>query len=242
MNYIAEINSFYDWLEINQVSSSAISLWHALMAVANKASWQSRFTVAISVLELKTGLQRRTLERARNELQQKGRISWKKRSGNLAAEYSLISLCDKTSINYDAQSVVQSVAQVDVQSVAQPVDINKLNYTKQNIIINGEEKILPEDLFKTLNNILTQQSYLEMLCMNFSIKSLQDLSNYLKRFFVDLATRGELRRDVEDAKSHFSNWLKTELSREKRESKKTKINKTVHPINDSLESKVYTKF
>ena len=37
MNYIAEINQFYDRLETNPLSSNAIALWHALMATANKA-------------------------------------------------------------------------------------------------------------------------------------------------------------------------------------------------------------
>ena len=119
MNYIAEINAFYDWLETNPISYQAINLWHALMATANKAGWTSRFQVAISTLELKTGLtNRKAVERARNELAQRGRITWRSRPGNQSAEYSIISLCDKYTPSFVAQPV------------AQPVAINKLNETK----------------------------------------------------------------------------------------------------------------
>lgn len=125
MNYLREINAFYDWLETNSISSSAIALWHALMAINNKCGWITEFAVAISVLEIKTGLKRRTLERARNELEQKGRLTWKTRKGNQSATYTIVSLID-------AQTVVQVDAQYDVQCVAQPDAINKLNKTKLN--------------------------------------------------------------------------------------------------------------
>src|SRR5436190_24270962 len=96
MNYISEINRFYDWLETNQVPKSAIALWHALMHIANKTGWEQRFTVAISTVESKTGFKRSELNVARNILTQKGRISWRARGGNLCAEYEMIPICDHT--------------------------------------------------------------------------------------------------------------------------------------------------
>jgi len=124
MNYLLEINALYDWLETNPMSEHAIGLWYALMHINNKAGWQREFAVAISVLELKTGMSKKTIERARNELSQKGRITWNSRSGNQSAVYRLVSLMD-------AQTVSQSVPQVVVQTVSQTVAINKLNKTKQ---------------------------------------------------------------------------------------------------------------
>lgn len=73
MKYLSEINAFYDWLEINQLSTSAIALWHTIMHINNKAGWVKTFTVAESVLSIKTGLSGRTVRNARNELKQKGR-------------------------------------------------------------------------------------------------------------------------------------------------------------------------
>lgn len=132
MNYIQEINAFYDWLETNPLSGNAINLWHALMATANKAGWVNKFAVAISILEAKSGLNKKAVERARNELAQKGRVVWRSRNGNRSAEYSLISLCDKKGGQNVAQDVPQSVPQDVPQSVPQSGAINKLNETKLN--------------------------------------------------------------------------------------------------------------
>lgn len=94
LNYLKEINAFYDWLELNSLSTSSIVLWHALMHINNKAGWAKEFTVATSVLSVKTGLSDRTIRNARNELKQKGRIDWKSRSGNKSAIYTIIPLSE----------------------------------------------------------------------------------------------------------------------------------------------------
>ncbi len=93
MDYMREINAFYDWLAINpQITDSARNLWHALMHTANRAGWITEFTVAISTLEAKTGMSRAALYRARNVLQQAKRISFAKRGGNLCATYTIFPL------------------------------------------------------------------------------------------------------------------------------------------------------
>ncbi|WP_458414550.1 DnaD domain protein [Schinkia sp. CFF1] len=165
MNYIKEINAFYDWLETNSISTSAIVLWHALMAINNKCGWIPEFTVATSVLEVKTGLNRRTIERARNELKQKNRINWNSRKGNQSALYKLVrfydaqtvvqDVVDKTlvrqeAISFDAQYVAQDDAQYVAQDDAQPVAINKLNKTKLNetkLSLNLDVDVEPNNIW-----------------------------------------------------------------------------------------------
>lgn len=132
MNYINEIKAFYDQLETNSLPSPAIVLWHALMLINNKTGWQPEFAVAVSVLEVKTGLNAKAIERARNTLQQAGLITWRKRKGNQSAVYSINSLYDKLNSSFVAQDVVQSVPQPVAQPVPQSVAINKQNKTKQN--------------------------------------------------------------------------------------------------------------
>jgi DnaD/phage-associated family protein len=83
------INAFYDRLETNQLSTSAIALWHALANVNNKAGWPKVFGVARSVLCIKTGLSDRTVTNARNELKLKGYIDFKSRNGSKSAVYEL---------------------------------------------------------------------------------------------------------------------------------------------------------
>ncbi|GEN74107.1 hypothetical protein [Chryseobacterium lathyri] len=135
MNYIKEINSFYDWLETNSVSDSVITLWHGLMHINNKTGWKLEFTVAISTLQVKTGLSSASIKRARNVLSQLGRIKWKQRNGNLSSVYEIIPFADHSELQNEPQTVPQSVP----QTVPQSVPINKLNETKQNSILLKKE-------------------------------------------------------------------------------------------------------
>ena len=119
---MSEIKAFYDSLETNRLNANDIALWYALMSVANKTNWQSEFTVAIMVLEIKSGLNRKSVQRARNKLKEFGYIDFKQRGGNQSAMYTINSLVSRT----DPQSVPQSVPQSDPQSVPQSVPINRL--------------------------------------------------------------------------------------------------------------------
>lgn len=136
MNYIKEINSFYDWLETNSVSDSAITLWHAMMHINNKAGWKVEFTVASSVLCLKSGLSNSSFKRARNVLKQSGRIEWRERKGNQSAIYELKSFV----VQYEPQTVPQSEPQSEPQTVPQSEPINKLKETKLNLLLEKEAK------------------------------------------------------------------------------------------------------
>lgn len=92
LNYLREINAFYDRLETNPLSGGAVSLWHALMQVNNRARWKKKFTVAVVVLCYKSGLSESSFKRARKELYEKGYIHYEKQLGNKAAMYEMISL------------------------------------------------------------------------------------------------------------------------------------------------------
>lgn len=137
MNYIKEINSFYDWLETNPLASSCIVLWYALMHIANKAGWPDTFAVAVSVLEIKTGLKKDTIYDARNKLQQAGRIKWNSRRGNQSAVYKIISFENES--KKPTQVPTQPSTQVPTQPSMQSSTINKLNETKLNETIVAEE-------------------------------------------------------------------------------------------------------
>lgn len=151
MNYIKLINAFYDRLETNSLSSSAIALWHALVHICNKTAWQREFSVAASVLCAKTGLSERTISNARNELKQKGYIDFRSRGGNKSPIYILKDLSESLSANIsdnlsnkeslsaiNADSVSDNVSDIPSDSVSgNPSILNKLNKTKQNETISA---------------------------------------------------------------------------------------------------------
>ncbi|MFQ3544404.1 DnaD domain protein [Halobacillus rhizosphaerae] len=91
MNYIKECNMFFDQLELNQLSSSSVSLWFILLQYHNKSGWKDEFSVPASALKLKAGLSEGSFQRARKELMEKGLLTYKSMGRNLAAVYQMIS-------------------------------------------------------------------------------------------------------------------------------------------------------
>ena len=165
MNYIAEVKAFYDRLELNPLTAPAIALWHALVSIANKSGWQQEFTASVSILMLKSGLNAQAIKRARNQLEQKGYITWRSRGGNQSAIYHLNSLVVQNEGKNVPQSELQSVPQSVPQSEPQGVPINKLNKTKRNE--TDIPPISPVELFEEFwtaypkegNRFLTEQEY-----------------------------------------------------------------------------------
>ena len=166
MDYIAEINAFYIWLETNELTNPAITLWYALMHTANRIGFQNKFTVAISTLEAKTNLNKKAIERARNNLQQTGRIKWKKRDGNQSAIYEIIVLCDKKDIDFVPQTVPQTVPQDDPINISSSLLQDNINKKKRDKGVVGGKEFIPPTLeevkaycFERKNNIDPQKFF-----------------------------------------------------------------------------------
>jgi DnaD/phage-associated family protein len=150
VDYTKEINAFFDWLETNTLTDSAIVLWHALMHTCNRAGWPDEFAVAISTLSNKTGLKKDAINRARHRLQQTGRIDFQSRAGQQSAIYKILPFhveAQKTSQskqNIDCDVINDTKrdanrAQSDAQSATQTASINKdLNTSSSSSSGQGE--------------------------------------------------------------------------------------------------------
>lgn len=152
MNYLSEILAFYNWLEMNPMPASAIDLWHALLYTANKSGWASEFSAPISILKIRTGLNKDAIYRARNTLTQMGLIEYRTRGGNQSAVYKLYSIASLKPTQGATQTATQEapVSEIATQTATQPAThtasqtatqpasqaatINKLNKTKRNKI------------------------------------------------------------------------------------------------------------
>ena len=173
MNYIKLLNSFYDRLETNSLSTSAIALWHAIVHVNNKAGWPEEFTVAVSVLCVKTGLSERTVNNARNDLKINGLIDFRSRKGNKSAIYKVIDL--SATIAYK-HSDKDSVSEIDADSPSDNRSGNAsdnlsdnasalLKETKQNKTKQDDDNHLPmnpfifyeQEGFGTLSSFIGEQ-------------------------------------------------------------------------------------
>ena len=82
----------FDYIERNPLSASAVTLWHALMHINNKARWLESFTVAALVLRLKSGLMNSSFKRARTELKEKDYIDYESRGNGQAPVYRMVGL------------------------------------------------------------------------------------------------------------------------------------------------------
>lgn len=166
---MAEIKAFYDRLELNPLPSPAIALWHALMSIANKTGWKQEFTVAVSVLVLKSGLNAQAIKRARNRLEQDGYITWKSRGGNQSAVYHLNSLVVQNEYKnvpqFVPQNEPQSVPQTVPQCEPQSVPINKHKQNNISVSVNACERF--EEFWavypKQANRLLAEQAYSQLL-------------------------------------------------------------------------------
>lgn len=154
MNYLAEIKAFYDLVQVKQLSTGQIALWHALMAINNKCAWIEWFTVPNIMLELNTGMSRSGVLKARNSLKQYGLIDFKA-NGTKATNYKMITIAkSKQESNQDStQESEQASKQVSTQVGKQDSNtLNKLNETKhikenkkkkygenQNVLFTDEE-------------------------------------------------------------------------------------------------------
>ena len=92
MNYITELNTFYDRLPTRRLSPSAIALYGVLMHLANRAHWPAAFSVAESTLVGILGLSGRSMRRARAELVAAGVVKHEPRPGRQAPVYKLACL------------------------------------------------------------------------------------------------------------------------------------------------------
>ncbi len=123
MNYIKQLNAFYKLLSNNPLSSNAQCLYSYLLNKNNELGWIKEFTIANMIVCGFTGLSRQALDRARNELKQKGYIKYSKGISNQAGKYLIV--------NFVTQDDTQSDTQDDTQSGHEVSTLNKLNKTEE---------------------------------------------------------------------------------------------------------------
>jgi DnaD/phage-associated family protein len=107
MDFVAEMTSFMDWLEINPLEPTTQTLWFHLIAIANKSGCPEWFTVANSLLQAKVGVTENTLSKHRNYLVQKGRIEYKSQGKQKAGKYKIIPFTSNIAVDHQVNSAVK---------------------------------------------------------------------------------------------------------------------------------------
>lgn len=78
------------------------------------------------------------------------------------------------------------------------------------------------DLSETHDTILSDQPWLEIICMNNHLASIEIAKQYVSLFFRKLQNEGAERKSIADFKSHFARWLSIELQKQQKEKHGTK--------------------
>ncbi len=149
LNYIAEINAFYNWVICNPLPPDAQALWHVLMQLNNRCAikvndewyWRVEFSIPNSTLTSILAFSRQQLDRMRNVLIQTGRIVYKKGKGNQSGRYRMIPVEAK----YVTQSVTQSDTQTDTQVWSQSVQLCNIFGTLINSNSNYNNQLFCND-------------------------------------------------------------------------------------------------
>jgi len=113
MNYIAEINAFWDLAGVNPLSTGQVALWFGLMNINNRCNWTEWFSVPNQVLSIHTGLSRNGILKARNVLKQLGLIDFRER-GTKATLYKMISISKDSAMTDSGQVGVQDSGQAGI--------------------------------------------------------------------------------------------------------------------------------
>lgn len=129
MNYLKQINTFFELLLSNPLSANAQCLYFNLLNINNKCNWLEEFTTANSTLMGFTNLNKQALYRARNELIQRNLIEFKKGiNQNQSGKYKIIEFVtadnttDNTALNTPNDTTLDTADDTN----------NKLNKTKHN--------------------------------------------------------------------------------------------------------------
>ena len=136
MNYIKQVNTFYRILQENPLSANAQCLYNYLLNKDSEFGWKSEFSISNLVVCGITSLSRQALDRARNELVQKGYIQYKNGRSNQAGKYLIVSFVTQDDTQYNTQSDTQD----DTQDGHKVSTLNKLKETKQNETKNKKKK------------------------------------------------------------------------------------------------------
>lgn len=147
ISFIDEINSFYRWMETHEMTPNAIALWMALMKISNDAGWKKTFNASNSMLMVKTGgLSIPAIHRARNLLQQQGRINFRARKGNLSSEYTIVPFAERKVKQTDQQMYQQTDSKPTSKCTSTPTTYLEENKTRGDMGNNARARTPVHDL------------------------------------------------------------------------------------------------
>lgn len=139
---------------------------------------------------------------------------------------TVISICNYASYNSKEEIAGQPKGQQEGQQTGQVTgqsrdNINKEN--KYNILLTcaHESRFLDQEITECFEVLKADRQWIEFIMLSCFRRGHKDLTEekvtgYLEMFFLDLQARGEDKKALADAKSHFANWIRIELEKQQK--------------------------
>ncbi len=219
MNYLTEIKGFYDLVQIKQLSTGQIALWHGLMYINNKCNWNEWFTVANLSLQLVTGLSRAGINKNRNVLKQLGLIDFKANTTK-ATSYKIITMVKSNQVS--SQISNQDSNQIGNQNSS---TLNKLNKTKLN---------------KTSSSIKFYMENINPLITPHEVEILEDYCNDLPEDLIIYAMQDAIEHkamNMKYIKSILDRYIRQSISSVEQIESQKKLNQSNNKKQETDEEK-----
>lgn len=219
MNYLTEIKAFYDLVQIKQLSTGQIALWHGLMYINNKCDWNEWFTVANLTLQLETGLSRAGINKNRNVLKQLGLIDFKPNTTK-ATSYKIITMSKSNQVS--SQISNQDSNQISNQNSS---TLNKLNKTKLN---------------KTSSSIKFYMENINPLITPHEVEILKDYCNDLPEDLIIYAMQDAIEHkamNMKYIKSILDRYIRQNISSVEQIESQNKLNQSNNKKQETDEEK-----
>ncbi len=102
MQYISQINAFWNWRRLNEISHAQVDLYFTILNCGNSCGWKTEFNIPNSTIIGMCQISASELAKHRNALIQKGLIRYRKGNKKNAGSYSITPLYDSNlDINLD---------------------------------------------------------------------------------------------------------------------------------------------
>lgn len=134
MNYIKQLNAFYDWLLLNPISAKEQALYLAILHLNNKSGWREEFTIANQTLQAICSMSRSELHKLRNKLEQIGLIEYQRGKKNQAGKYKICFLYEtntETNVETHMETNQDTHVETNVETNMEHITKHKQNKTKQ---------------------------------------------------------------------------------------------------------------
>src|SRR5690606_26051538 len=137
MNYIKQLNAFYDWLLLNPLKPKEQALYLAILHMNNKAGWKREFSVANQTLMALCQMSKSELHKVRELLEQKGLIEYKRGKKGEAGKY-------KIGFLYETNPETHLETNLETNLETHLEDINKHKHKQKQNNNNGQNEYTSE--------------------------------------------------------------------------------------------------